>query len=147
MSTEESGLSCPSAQPDMPGAHVIGVISGTAEEPRIAYLKQSAQVPASALASLGDLAPTQVFRFAARCEEHRCVHFNGERCSLGERIVRTLDPVVDALPTCQIRPTCRWHAEQGGEACRRCPQVITMIPRADNKLNRAAMPDSPGRAL
>jgi hypothetical protein len=140
MSTQETGLSCPSAQPDMAGARVIGLISGTAEEPRIAYLKQNAEVPVSAVTGLGGLEPTQVFRFAARCEEQRCVHFDGQRCSLGERVVQTLDPVVDALPSCQIRPTCRWHAEQGGEACRRCPQVVTMIPRANNKLNRAAKP-------
>ena len=56
----------------MPGARVIGVISGTAEEPRIAYLKQSARVPESVFTELGPLQATQVFRFAARCEEHRC---------------------------------------------------------------------------
>ena len=130
----------------MPGARAIGVISGSAEEPRIAYLKATARVPDSVFAGLGALQPTQVFRFAARCEEHRCGHFDGKRCTLGERIVKMLDPVVDALPSCQIRSTCRWHAEQGDAACRRCPQVVTMIPRADNKLNRAATPD-PSRAV
>jgi len=31
-------LSCPSAQPDMEDARIIGMLSGTPEEPRVAYL-------------------------------------------------------------------------------------------------------------
>ena len=42
-----SPFSCPSAQPDMAEARVIGVVSGTAEAPRIAYLKAEAVMPAS----------------------------------------------------------------------------------------------------
>ena len=70
------------------------------------------------------------------------MHFDGTRCSLAERIVSQLVPSVDALPVCQIRSTCRWYAEQGGAACMRCTQVVTMIPRRDDALNKAALPDS-----
>lgn len=140
MSQETGGVSCPSAQPDMDGARVFGVLTGTPEEPRVAYLKQHAVVDNAMLARLGSIPPTQVFRFAARCEESRCIHFDGARCSLAQRIVEKLEPVVDVLPACLIRPTCRWYSEQGGEACRRCPQVVTMIPKADDKLNEAALP-------
>jgi hypothetical protein len=140
MCYEPGGTSCPSAQPDMEGARVFGVLGGTPEEPRVAYLKQSAVVDASMLERLGSIPPTQVFRFAARCEESRCVHYDGARCTLAQRIVDKLDPVVDTLPACLIRPTCRWYSEQGGEACRRCPQVVTMIPRGDDKLTQAALP-------
>src|SRR5262245_54472478 len=128
MGEDKSGRSCPSAQPDMEGARIFGVLTGTPEEPRVAYLMQTAAVDPEQLPELGTLEPTQVFRFAARCEESRCAHFDGLRCTLARRIVEQLDPVVDDLPPCLIRPTCRWYAEEGGEACRRCPQVITMVP-------------------
>ena len=133
-----SSYSCPSAQPDMAEARVIGVVSGSAAEPRIAYLKAEAVVPAAAVAMRGDLSPSEVFRFAARCEEDRCSQFSGGRCSLGQRLVDGVDPVVDSLPACTIRATCRWHAEQGAPACHRCPQVVTLIPRGTDKLSRAA---------
>jgi hypothetical protein len=50
-----------------------------------------------------------------------------------------LPEVVDILPACQVRRSCRWYAEQGGAACRRCPQVVTMIPKLDDALNRVAL--------
>ena len=139
-------LSCPSAQPDMEGARAFGIISGTPEEPRVAYLRADAVVTRAMLAKLGPTDPKHVFRFAATCEEARCAHYDGRRCTLAQRIVEKLDPVVDALPSCLIRPTCRWYAEQGGAACHRCPQVVTMIPRGDDRLNQAAQPppEAPG---
>lgn len=137
---EAARFECPSAQPDMAGARIFGVLTGSESAPRIAYLKSEVRVPLSALKQLGALAPTQVFRFAASCEEHRCTHFDGKRCRLGDRIVAMLEPIVDALPPCQIRPSCRWFAEQGGAVCLRCPQVVTSIPKADDALNRAATP-------
>ena len=121
---------------------MFGVIDGTPNEPRVAYLKKSAVVDQAIFESLRDLDPKQVFRFAGKCEESHCVHFDGAKCSLAQRIVESLDAVVDVAPPCQIRPTCRWHAERGVEACRRCPQVITMIPRAKDGLNRVAIAGS-----
>ncbi len=133
-----SRFSCPSAQPDMAQARVIGVVSGTAAAPRIAYLKAEAVIPAAEVTMHGDLSSSEVFRFAARCEEHRCSQFADGRCSLGERIVKGTDVVVDALPPCTIRATCRWFAEQGEPACLRCPQVVTLIPLGRDKLSLAA---------
>lgn len=134
---------CPSAQPDMEQARVFGVIAGTPEAPQIAYLGAGVAVDLRVGDQLGVVAPTQVFRFAAKCEENRCSHFSSGKCSLGERIVRQLSEVVEELPVCQIRAGCRWYAEQGAAACRRCPQVITMIPVQDDALNRAAMAEPP----
>ena len=74
------------------------------------------------------------------CEKSACGHFSGDNCSLGRRVKSGLPPVVDALPSCLIRPSCRWYAEQGGEVCLRCPQVVTMIPAGDNALNQVAVP-------
>lgn len=135
-------LSCPSAQPDMVDARVFGVVAGTAEEPRVAYLKADAAVTDEMLEGLGDLQPTQVFRYAARCEESRCAQFDKGCCSLGKRIAEMLPEVTDALPSCQIRPTCRWHAEIGRAACLRCPQVMTLVPSGESGLARVAIPEA-----
>jgi hypothetical protein len=67
MLEEKHELSCPSAQPDMEGSRVFGVIGGSVEEPRVAYLKESAVVDVSSFGKLGTLQPTHVFRFAASC--------------------------------------------------------------------------------
>ena len=133
-------LLCPSAQPDMEDARIIGVLGGTPDAPRIAYLPANVTIDNGVAGQLGELAPTEVFRFAAKCEEHRCAHFGGGRCSLAQRIVEQLPEIVEALPPCQVRAGCRWYAERGSAACRRCPQVITMIPKREDALNRAAMP-------
>lgn len=138
MADAVSNLSCPSAQPDMEEARVFGVIAGTPAEPRVAYLKRKAEVTPEMTAGLGELDPTQVFRFSARCETGRCAQFENGRCSLAQRIVQTLSPVVGDLPSCQIRATCRWFAEEGGEACLRCPQVVTLVPSDQNALRQAA---------
>src|SRR5258708_6218689 len=128
----------------MAGARIFGVLSGSSDEPRVAYLKPGVRVHKSMLAQLGaSLEPTEVFRFAASCEEHRCSHFDGTRCQLGERIARELNPVVDALPPCQIRVTCRWFAEQGGPVCLRCPQIVTRVPDKDALSRIAVTPPAP----
>jgi hypothetical protein len=140
MATPETGrdFDCPSAQPDMVGARPFGVISGTAEATRIAFFKKSALDAFNWREQFSDGQATRMFRFGARCEEHRCGHFDGSRCSLGKRVKDGLPAVVDALPTCLIRPKCRWFAEQGADVCLRCPQVVTMIPEAETPLNAVA---------
>ena len=60
----------------------------------------------------------------------------------GERVAHQLEPVVDTLPPCQIRSTCRWFAEQGRQVCLRCPQVITRVP-SDDSLGRIALTPHP----
>src|SRR5437868_11253492 len=122
---------CPSAQPGMEGARPFGIISGTPQETRIAFFKKSTLDGFDWREQFGTQDATRLFRFGARCEESKCGHFNGRQCSLGERVKQGLPAVVDGLPQCLIRPRCRWFAEQGGEVCLRCPQVVTMIPAAE----------------
>jgi hypothetical protein len=113
----------------MAGPRLIGVVTHEDEGPRIAYLAEEVPI-ADALVQIGrararQVEPSQIFRIAAHCEEQRCVHFNGTKCKLASRIVESLPTVVDALPHCLIRSTCRWYTQEGKEACFRCPQVIT----------------------
>ncbi len=116
---------------------VFGIVAGTARAPRVGYLTRPVH-PDDLAGSLSDIEATRVLRIAARCEESRCVHFDGDCCSLGQRVRETLPPVVDILPRCSIRATCRWYSEQGGAVCHRCPQVVTLDgDRGDNQTLRA----------
>ena len=131
---------CPSAQPDMAEARVIGVVERSADEPRVAYLNEPLPVTNELLAMAGSVKPTEVFRFGARCEERACSHFDGTRCQLATRIVQILPAVSEALPACVIRAECRWFAQEGRAACMRCPQVVTEMPQASETMRRAATP-------
>ena len=126
-----TALRCPSAQPDMDDAEVLGVVSHDETGSRLAYLAGHQPATPEILAMTAPANPLHVLRFSARCEERRCTHFDGQSCQLASRIVAKLDPVSEALPPCVIRKSCRWYAEQGPAACFRCPQVVTEIDRAD----------------
>jgi hypothetical protein len=138
---------CPSAQPDMANAVVIGVIDSDADmvgdRALIAYVDEHVEVTRELLAITGNVAPTKVFRFAATCEESSCGHFVDDRCSLVERVVANLPSVVSFLPRCSIRSTCRWYGQQGRQACFRCPQVVTEQAEPTSVQSLVATPPTP----
>ncbi len=127
-------LSCPSAQPEMEGAQVLGVIERGAEGPALAYVNAPVPVTPALLEASGAVPPTHVMRFSAPCAESACTHFSDGACQLARRIARGLEPVVDHLPPCTIRRTCRWYAQEGQPACTRCPQVVTRMEEADPRM-------------
>lgn len=117
---------CPSAQPDMEDAQVIGVFIDTPEAGlRVGYLTEAQPVTPEILAAAQPARPAEVLRVAARCMGSGCVHFDGSNCQIAARITNLLDPVVSGLPRCAIRPSCRWFRQEGRAACLRCPQVVT----------------------
>jgi hypothetical protein len=116
---------CPSAQPQWEGSVVIGVVGGTAEEPRVDHLSPSLPVTSELLSLASPVAPAEVFRFAAPCVRSECQHFAGSKCRLATKIVKLLPEVSDKLPTCAIRPRCRWWLQEGKSGCFRCAQVVT----------------------
>ena len=131
---------CPSAQPQMDGAAIFGVVGGTAQEPRVAYVNKLQEASEDLLQLAEPAQPTEVFRIAAPCAESQCQHFKGGSCSLVERVVNHLPEVVDDLPPCSLRPTCRWWLEQGRAACLRCPQVTTTVHDPPEVLSVVAKP-------
>jgi hypothetical protein len=133
---------CPSAQPDMAEAAVFGVVLGTALEPAVALTAPELAV----LRASGPLKSTQYLRIAARCEEGRCLHFDGTRCQLASRVATRLKKVVSALPKCSIRTDCRWFQQEGPGICFRCPQVITESSTPSQELAQVAMPTEANRA-
>jgi len=126
------GLLCPSSPCDWPGARLIGVVGGTVDRPSVVYTGPRPVSP-DLLACAAPVTPTEVFRFAAPCQENRCLQFDGTRCRISELIAR-LSPPVDgsaqpgALPSCGIRSRCRWWREEGVAACRSCSGIATDNP-------------------
>jgi len=131
-------LFCPSAQPELPGSVILGVVGGTGSgEKRISYLKHLAGVTDGTMAACaaGALSPTSIFRFAAPCEKSGCHNWSGTNCRVGERLVQILPAVSEQLPDCQLRPVCRWFDQEGQQACFRCPHVITDQEDFERALN------------
>jgi hypothetical protein len=121
-----NALLCPSSQPEVEGARVLGVVQQTASGREVTYLDEPLLATPDVLAMVGPVQPTEVFRLAATCQTNRCPHFDGAKCALAARIVQLLPAVVDQMPQCQIRPECRWFRQEGVAACRRCPQIATV---------------------
>ena len=129
---------CPSAQPDSDGSVAFGIVNGTVEQPEVRYLTEPQPVTSELLSLSKPVRPTEVFRFAAPCAQHRCEHFDGDRCRLVKRIVDRLRAGTDRLPPCRIRPRCRWWREQGREACMRCPRIVTTVHRPSDEFVEVA---------
>jgi hypothetical protein len=138
---DEKPKLCPSAQPDMKDAVAFGVVGGTPEEPHVTYLREPLPVTDELLELAKPVEPTEVFRFAARCAEGGCQHFDGATCQLGSKIASNVTvTIAGRLPACRIRPSCRWFAEQGPAACARCPLIVTTDYRPTEELRQAADP-------
>ena len=131
---------CPSAQPDMSGATVFGLVQGTATEPRVAYLDRAVPLTPEILASATPVEPTEVFRIGSPCAGGCCRHFGEGRCTLATRLVQSLSPVVAIAPRCALRSQCMWWRQEGVQACMRCPQIATRMPGASPVLVEAATP-------
>ncbi len=117
-------LMCPSAEPEMEGSVIFGIVTGTPEQPQLVHLPQTKQIPPELLTLESPVKPTEIFRIAATCIENNCQHFDGQQCRLSHRIVEGLPTVSDLIPACPIRGTCRWWHQDGKAACLRCLQVV-----------------------
>jgi hypothetical protein len=131
---------CPSAQPEMEGSVVFGIVGGTAELPQVGYLATAQPVTEELLALTQPVDPTEVFRIAAPCAETACRHFDGLKCQLAVRAAQMLPIVVDRLPPCSIRPNCRWWQQEGKAACMRCPAITTEMYQPTEQQRQAADP-------
>jgi hypothetical protein len=110
----------------MDRAMVLGVVQQAGPRPVVEYLNARVAATPEVLAMAAPLKPTEVFRLAATCAEHKCPHFDGADCRLATRVAKMLPPVVDSLPPCVIRKECRWFAQEGAAACMRCPEITTV---------------------
>lgn len=127
---------CPSADPYWPDARLIGIVGGTVTEPSVDYVEPRPVTP-ELLALAQPVTPAEVFRFAGACREGGCSHFRDNRCGIAAAVVETMRWEDEALPRCAIRRDCRWWAEQGPAACRRCARIVTDDPARPRTLERA----------
>src|SRR5712664_2121787 len=102
---------CPSAQPGMENCTVLGVVQQEGPSPRVVYLNQILPASQEVLDLAAPLKPTEVYRLAATCAEHKCPHFDGSDCRLATRVVQILPAAVESLPPCIIRKECRWYSQ------------------------------------
>jgi len=65
----------------------------------------------------------QRFRFTEPCIEAGCAQWTGTRCGVIDKALAVL-PRVTSIERCALRPTCRWYAQSGMDACRVCPFVV-----------------------
>jgi hypothetical protein len=133
-------LMCPSAEPEMSGSVIFGIVVGTPAEPHVVHLDRVKSIPAELLAIDSPVKPTEIFRIAATCIEGGCQHFDGTNCRLTTRIVAGLPTVAERLPACAIRATCRWWYQEGAAACLRCQQVVRDNYIASDELIHAIDP-------
>ncbi|MCU1264654.1 MAG: hypothetical protein JWM21_972 [Acidobacteria bacterium] len=137
---QRRSLMCPSAQPEMEGSVVLGVLEDTTEGRRLAWVEEPLPVTPELLSLTGEVDPRNIFRFAATCEEQKCAHFDGKDCQLATRIVQILPIAIDSLPPCRIRPECRWYQQEGKAACFRCPEIVTHMDHPSAEMVQAATP-------
>ncbi len=133
-------LMCPSADAEMSGSVIFGIVVGTPEVPHLVHLDRVKPIPPELLTLDSPVKPSEIFRIAATCIENGCKHFDGTNCRLTTRIVEGLPTVTDRLPACAIRSTCRWWHQEGAAACLRCQQVVRDNYIADDRLIAAIDP-------
>ncbi|MFE0511123.1 hypothetical protein [Streptomyces sp. NPDC058964] len=114
---------CPSGAAHAPESVVLGVRAGT--DGRVSYLAEP--VPATEVLPLvpPDIEPRRVLRFASHCVAE-CVNRRGTDCTLIERVVAAYPAAPSGpVPQCHLRADCKWWAQAGVAACRRCPAIAT----------------------
>jgi hypothetical protein len=126
----------------MDGSLILGVLRQIDGVERLHHLAEPLPVTREVLALARDVRPTEIFRFAAPCAESACAHFDGSNCRLATKIVQHVGEVVDALPPCRIRPTCRWYTQEGRPACLRCPLIFSDTANPSEELAFAADPST-----
>jgi hypothetical protein len=130
-------LFCPSAQPELAGSMIIGVVESRARTERVSHLAHPVKISGHWPASPEGYAATAAFRFAAPCQKGECTNWSGSKCRVAQELVRILPASTPELPQCSLRRVCRWFEQEGTGACMRCSQVVTDDERFEAALNAA----------
>jgi hypothetical protein len=114
----EGKKSCPSA-PFKEGHSVFGIFKDDRLEFTDNLIKIDQQM-------VEDSFKTE-FRVSMKCVTKGCVNWNGKKCSVPDQMSYFLSPQADPslYEKCSLKPTCRWFAENGAEACKMCPLIRT----------------------
>lgn len=117
---------CPSFMPRRPGVGwVFGVVDGEPGRPEMIPMEEPESVTEETFEMVAPFHPSEVFRIAAPCVEESCKNFGAGTCHLAKSAVRSEGRSVERLQPCPIRSRCVWWHQEGPDACRRCPGVLT----------------------
>lgn len=142
---QAAALSCPSAQPDMEDAVVLGIVeTGEDGSRRVAYVEKPVPLTPELAAIAAPASAGRVLRLAATCAEGKCAHFDGHDCSLVKRVSAMLPEAGEKPPPCHLRRACRWFAQEGVAACRRCEAIVTEFD-PDERMTPVAAPWAAGQ--
>ncbi len=115
---------CPSSR-CAEGAILLGVVDGSGE---VQFLPDRMAVDQDFvdIANRGRT-PEKRFRFSSPCATKACKHWDGSRCGVIHEVFDSIpsEHRIQSTPHCAIRDQCRWHRQEGEEACGACPLVIT----------------------
>jgi hypothetical protein len=120
----EHSVMCPSARCE-PGALLLGIILPSG---RVAFTTDEIRVDDEFVALCREgRAPEKRFRFSSACARGACRQWTGSSCGVIESLLPIAEPAEasSVLPTCVIRPRCRWYLQAGADACAVCPEVVT----------------------
>ncbi|UTH75782.1 hypothetical protein [Chromobacterium sp. IIBBL 290-4] len=133
---------CPSAEFELNGEVVFGMVGGSAQERRVIYLRQAVPIEQVDISRLNGITPGEVFRVAGTCAKDNCAHHDGDsqQCSLVNRIVEKAPVVTSELAYCAIRHSCVWWGQHGRSACERCSQVVSRDLMPSEELAEARIP-------
>jgi len=116
------------------GSELLGIRQANG---KISILPQPLPIDSTFIqrASHPEIKAEQRFRFTNKCIESGCAQWDQGRCGLSDRLMEFLNhiPTNESLPSCSIRPSCRWFLQSGADACRICPYVITHVTEQEIK--------------
>lgn len=123
-SADSEQVLCPSSKCE-DGAQLLGIVKHDGHVDMMQHPLPVTKDAASAMQKKGNA--EERFRFAGKCIKTGCSQWTGSRCGVIDNVLENiLDKVNSALlPECAIRPQCRWFNQNGADACKVCPYVIT----------------------
>ncbi|WP_375444061.1 hypothetical protein [uncultured Fibrella sp.] len=112
---------CPSA-PLYEGSQLLGLVK---PDGGISLLAEPIAVTPDFVEAATAAGPAEErFRFVNKCVEKGCAKWGAGGCSVVAGALKRIQAAQEAiLPSCGIRPSCRWFMQEGAAACHVCPQV------------------------
>lgn len=112
-------LDCPSAAVD-DHARLFGVVD---DDQRVQFLGAPIPLESQLVEALArDDQTARRLRFTAPCAQGACAQWRDGGCGVARRVAAA---VTTELPSCGLRDTCRWWAQEGTAACAACVWVRT----------------------
>lgn len=123
-SVSKNHILCPSARCEE-GAILLGAVH---DDGLVRLLDTRIEITAEQVEQANQKGkPETYLRFANKCVESGCKQWKNNRCGIVDEVRETLSTKdLSTTPQkCAIRESCRWFSQDGLDACRLCPLVLT----------------------